>query len=62
MPSGGGKSLPLAVAKEYHIECPTWSPDGKRIAYAGAKSGNRDIFVMDVDINQVTTDLKLLNQ
>ncbi len=30
-------------------ENPSWSPDGKRIAFDSFRDGNRDIYVMDVD-------------
>ncbi|HNW58952.1 MAG TPA: hypothetical protein PKI62_04710 [bacterium] len=62
MPAGGGKSLPLAVAKEYHIESPAWSPDGRQIAFASGRSGNGDIYIMDIDLQKVVADLRALDQ
>ena len=38
---------------------PAWSPDGKRIAFDSQRSGNGDIYVMDVDgsnIVRLTSD------
>ena len=62
MPAEGGKSLPLAVTPRDHNECPAWSPDGKRIAFASGRTGRGDIYVMDLDIKNVKAELKLLNQ
>ncbi len=28
---------------------PSWSPDGRRIAYTSEQDGNRDVWVMDAD-------------
>ena len=28
---------------------PSWSPDGKRIAFVSTREGNREIYVMDAD-------------
>lgn len=33
---------------------PVWSPDGKKIAFTGARSGNYEIFVMDSDGSNMT--------
>ncbi len=30
-------------------ESPAWSPDGRRIAFVSARTGNRDVFIMDAD-------------
>jgi Tol biopolymer transport system component len=62
MPAGGGQSLPLVVRQTDHNECPAWSPDGKRIAFASGRTGRGDIYVMELDIEQVKADLKVLNQ
>jgi len=40
-------------------EYPAWSPDGSRIAFASARAGNYDIYVMNADGSaqtQLTTD------
>ena len=29
--------------------CPSWSPDGKRIAFNSFRDGTSDIYVMDAD-------------
>lgn len=33
-------------AKDYY---PAWSPDGQKIAFASERSGNRDIWIMNID-------------
>ena len=62
MPAKGGKSLPLAVTPQDHNECPAWSPDGKRLAFASGRTGHGDIYVMEVDVEKVKAELKSLNQ
>lgn len=62
MPSEGGRSLPLVVTPQDHNECPAWSPDGKRIAFASGRTGRGDIYIMDVDTGQLKRQLKLLDQ
>lgn len=62
MPAEGGKSLPLAVTPDDHNEGPAWSPDGTRIAFSSSRSGRGDIYVMDVDVDKMKRDLRLLNQ
>jgi Tol biopolymer transport system component len=39
--------------------CPTWSPDGKNIAFDSAKSGNWDVYVVSAEVGlvrRITTD------
>jgi Tol biopolymer transport system component len=47
MPAAGGKSLPLAVTENSHNEGAVW----KKIAFNSTRSGNFDIWLMDVYIN-----------
>jgi Tol biopolymer transport system component len=35
----------------------TWSPDGKRIAFNSTRSGNHDIWIMEVDIEKIKKEL-----
>ena len=58
MPSEGGKSLPLAVTKDGHTEGAAWSPDGKKIAFTRTQGRNFDIWVMEVDIEKIKSNLK----
>jgi Tol biopolymer transport system component len=62
MPAKGGKSLPLVVSHQDHNECPAWSPDGKRIAFASGRTGRGDIYIMELEIERVRGELTLLNQ
>ncbi len=62
MPVEGGKSIPLAVTPNAHNEGAVWSPDGKKIAFNSTRSGNFDIWLMDVDVKQLKKELKELNK
>jgi Tol biopolymer transport system component len=57
MPAAGGISLPLAVTPQNHNEGASWSPDGKKIAFTSTRSGNFDIWIMDLNIDQVKKEL-----
>lgn len=58
----GGKSLPFAVTVEGHNEAPVWSPDGKKIAFSSSRAWNVDIWIMDMDIEQIKEKLRALNK
>lgn len=60
MPSGGGKSLPLAVTKDGHTEGAAWSPDGKKIAFTRTQGRNFDIWVMEVDTEKIKKELQII--
>ena len=62
MPAAGGKSLPLAITPNAHNEGATWSPDGKKIAFNSTRSGNFDIWMMEVDVKQLKKELRELNK
>ena len=59
MPAEGGASIPLAVSPEYHNQCPAWSPDGTRLAYASGRTGRGDIYIMKPDIAAIKEALGL---
>lgn len=57
MSSGGGPALPLAVTGNSHNEGAAWSPDGRHIAFTSTRSGHFDIWIMDVDIDEIRAKL-----
>lgn len=62
MLSSGGKSLPIAVTKDGHNEGANWSPDGNKIAFTSTRTGNFDIWIMDVNINKLKNELEVINK
>jgi tricorn protease len=48
VPASGGKATRLTVHEAYE-STPVFSPDGKSIAFSGARYGNNDIFVIPSD-------------
>jgi Tol biopolymer transport system component len=61
MPAEGGFSLPLAVTPQGHDEGTSWSPDGKKITFTSTRSGNFDIWIMDVNLEQIKKELRMPN-
>ena len=59
MPSEGGTSLPLTVTPQMHNEGVSWAPDGNRVAFTRGRFGNCDIWIMDINIEQVKKELQL---
>ncbi len=58
------KIYPLSGKPEGHCYCPSWSPDGKRLAFVqGDRRGNTDIMVMDMATGRVRrlTDSNCIN-
>jgi len=58
MPAEGGKSLPLAVSQQGHNEAACWSPNGEKIAF----TRNFDIWIMELNIEQVKNELQVPNE
>jgi TolB protein len=54
----GGPSLPLIVTEGAHNEGASWSPDGKKLAFTSTRSGSFDIWIMDVNMDQLKKDLE----
>jgi len=47
------------TAFEEFIANPRWSPDGTKIAFASARNGDPDIYVMELDITSIKKKLGL---
>ena len=62
MPVEGGTSLPLAVTPQGHNEGVSWAPDSKKMTFTSTRSGNFDIWIMDINIEQVKKELQALNE
>ncbi len=62
MPAEGGISLPLSITSQGHNEGANWSPDGKKIAFTSTRSGNFDIWIMDLNIEQIKKELQVANE
>jgi Tol biopolymer transport system component len=62
MPSEGGSSLPVAVTPQLHNEGVSWAPDGNRIAFSRGSFGDSDIWILDIDIEQVKKELQVLDE
>jgi len=53
MPARGGISLPLIVTDNAHNGGPSWSPDGTKLAFISTRSGGFNIWVMDMDLDEL---------
>lgn len=60
MSAEGGASLPLTITPQMHTEGVSWAPDGNSIAFTRGRSGNCDIWIMDMNIEEVYKELQTL--
>jgi Tol biopolymer transport system component len=58
MPLQGGKSLPLIVTPDAHNGGPSWSPDGTKLAFISTRSEGFNIWIMDLDLEQLRSDIQ----
>ncbi|HOX27070.1 MAG TPA: hypothetical protein PLL30_15225 [Candidatus Krumholzibacteria bacterium] len=56
MSSAGGSRVRITSHPGYD-DGPSWSPDGTKIAFVSTRSGNFDIWTIDVDIEKVRREL-----
>lgn len=49
VPVKGGNAIKLTNTDGYYEDHPVWSPDSKKIAYSSNRTGNFDIFIVDVN-------------
>ena len=61
VPSDGGNAVQLTMHPAYD-DSPTWSPDGTKLAFTSARTGKMDIYVMEIDLNDLRSALQALNE
>jgi TolB protein len=61
MSSAGGNRVQITSHPSYD-DGPSWSPDGTRIAFVSTRSGNFDIWTIEVDVEKVRRELANLNR
>ncbi len=57
MPARGGRSLPLIVTENANNGGPSWSPDGTSLAFISTRTGSFNIWIMDLDLEDLRRDL-----
>jgi len=62
MPADGGISLPFIVTPMSVNEAANWSPDGQMVAFTSTRSGNYDIWIMNVHFEQIKKELQTPNE
>lgn len=60
-PRDGGEAVQLTTHPAYD-DTPAWSPDGTKIAFTSARTGKMDVYVMDLDLADLTRAVKELNE
>lgn len=61
MSSSGGSRVQITSHPSYD-DGPSWSPDGTRIAFVSRRSGDFDIWTVEVDVERVRRELVKLGQ
>lgn len=61
MAATGGPRVPITSDPDYD-DGPSWSPDGRRIAFVSTRSGNFDIWTVDVDVERLRSELAQLDR
>lgn len=61
MPAEGGNSI-LLIPDPGNQEAPSWSPDGKYIAFNSTRSGNGDVWMLEVDIAELQEKLGIIKK
>jgi TolB protein len=61
MPAEGGISIPLAATIRGHNEGASWSPNGKQMTFTSTRSGSFDIWMMDINLEQVRQELRMVD-
>lgn len=61
MRSTGGKRVQVTFDPAYD-DGPSWSPDGRRIAFVSTRSGHFDIWTVDVDVDRLRGELAALEE
>ena len=59
--SGGRNAVQLTRHPAYD-DTPAWSPDGTKIAFTSARSGKMDVYVRDLDLEDLRAELKALDK
>jgi len=62
MSSQGGKSLQLTFSPDARDSDPKFSPDGKRVAFTREISGDGNIWTLELNMEDIKRELKLINK
>lgn len=56
VPAGGGEARQVTAGERLDVS-PSWAPDGNRLAFVSDRSGNPDLYVLDLDAGGEATRL-----